>query len=236
MDLTTSYEVVVPEGVRERFVFRETRNAAQLLKGIRPELFAEAMEVLGRFSLTYADVTEAGGSKSTVALRLDEAFRELGWREGRHDTRITSVLRIQPWKEIGETQEEVIETEVVSEGYKVDNVKRRVALDVEWNAKDGNLDRDVSAYRALYDAGIIDAGVIVVRDFHSIRKLAQFFGFDKFKTSTTTTIQKLEPRLSRGDGGGCPILAAAITSRCFDKSTMPEPTTEDGTHESQSAR
>ena len=34
---------------------------------------------------------------------------------------------------------EPIVTETVNEGYKVDNFRDRIALDVEWNAKDGNL-------------------------------------------------------------------------------------------------
>ncbi|WP_205409713.1 BglII/BstYI family type II restriction endonuclease [Pseudothauera hydrothermalis] len=41
---------------------------------------------------------------------------------------------------------------VVQEGYLIDNVKGSVALDVEWNAKDGNLDRDFGAYRAWHAA------------------------------------------------------------------------------------
>lgn len=221
MELTASYEVAVPATVRARFDFRETRNAAQLLRAIHPDLFDEVIGVLGGFRLTSEDVTGAGGSKSTVARRLDRAFRELGWREGRHDTHITSVLRIQPWRAAGETVEETRQTEVLSEGYKVDNVKGRFALDVEWNAKDGNLDRDLGAYRALYDAGIIDGGMLVVRDFDSIRDLACSLGADKFGTTTTTTVQKLQPRLLRGAGGGCPILAAVITARCFDPSAAP---------------
>ena len=67
----------------------------------------------------------------------------------------------------------VRESEVVNEGYKVDNVKGRVALDVEWNAKDGNLDRDVGAYRALYDAGLIDGAVVLARTRDDLRELAQ---------------------------------------------------------------
>ena len=43
----------------------------------------------------------------------------------------------------------------------MDNVHGGVALDVEWNAKDGNLDRDLAAYRSLYDVGIISAGVMI---------------------------------------------------------------------------
>ncbi len=95
-------------------------------------------------------------------------------------------------------------------------MKGRVALDVEWNAKDGNLDRDLGAYRALYTAGIIDGAAIITRTQDDLRKLAIQMGAEtKFGTTTTTNLTKLEPRLTRGDGGGCPVLAIAISARCF---------------------
>lgn len=216
MDLTTSFESVVPETVRARYEWRETRNAAAVISATNKDSFAEVIDVLANFKLEALDITEAGGSKSRVPKRLDMAFRELGWREGRHDTRIVSALRVMPYKPAGEKTAVVVEKEVISEGYKVDNVKDRVALDVEWHAKDGNLDRDVSAYRALYDAGIIDGAVVITRSFASIRALAIKLGRPGgFATTTTTNLEKLEPRLTRGDAGGCPILAVAITDRCY---------------------
>jgi hypothetical protein len=216
MDLTTSYLAAIPADVRSRYDLCETRNAAAVLEATNPGSFAEAVEVLRGFNLRATDITDAGGSKSAVPIRLDGAFRELGWREGRHDTRILSVLRVMPYRPAGETKVVEIEKEVVNEGYKVDNVKERIALDVEWHAKDGNLDRDVAAYRALYDAGIIDGGIIITRSHASIRALSIMLGRPGgFKTTTTTTLEKLEPRLTRGDGGGCPVLAVAITDRCY---------------------
>lgn len=216
MDLTTSYEAAIPAAIRARFELREVRNAAAILAATNPAAFAEIVGVLAKFRLEATDITEPGGGKSRLAIRVDETFRKLGWREGRHDTHVKSVLSLQPYHPAGEHEAEVVETQVMNIGYKVDNVKDRVALDVEWNAKDGNLDRDVGAYRALYDGGIIDAGVILTRSFESIRHLAIALGRPgAFGTTTTTTIDKLVPRMTRGDGGGCPILAVAITDRCY---------------------
>lgn len=96
----------------------------------------------------------------------------VGWREGRHDIRIESALRKMPYRAAGEKVAEVVESAVLSEGYKIDNVKGRVAVDVEWNAKDGNLDREVGAYRTLYDAGIIDGAVMITRTHDDLRALA----------------------------------------------------------------
>jgi hypothetical protein len=216
MELTRSYERVIPDEVRARYDFAETRNAAAVLASTDPEAFAEVLDVLAGFRLSGDDITVPGGNKSTVARRLDGEFREKGWREAAYDTHLRSVLRVMPYRPAGERRATEIETESASRGYKIDNVKRRMAVDVEWNAKDGNLDRDVGAYRSFYDAGVIDAGVIICRSFESIRALSIELGREKgFDTVTTTTIEKLTDRLARGDGGGCPILAVAITRRCY---------------------
>lgn len=217
MDLSDSYQRFFPEEVLGRYEFRETRNASAILHATNPEELRQIVDTLQWFKLTQADITDAGGNKSDLAGRLDEKFRELGWREGRHDTQISSALRLMPYKPAGETKARITKSEVINEGYKVDNVKARVALDVEWNAKDGNLDRDIGAYRALYEAGIIDVGVIITRTHADLRELAIRLSPEstKFATSTTTNLDKLIPRLTRGDAGGCPILGIAISARCL---------------------
>ncbi|MEM6393543.1 MAG: BglII/BstYI family type II restriction endonuclease [Planctomycetota bacterium] len=217
MDLTTSFDKLFPADVLQRYDFREIRNAAAILKATNPSELDEVVQTLQWLWLDESDIKGAGGSKSDLAKRLDNRFRELGWREGRHDTSIESVLRLMPHRPAQETEARVVRSEVFNEGYKVDNVKSRVALDVEWNAKDGNLDRDIGAYRALYDAGIIDAGVLITRTQADLRDLAKSLDASstKFGTSTTTNLEKLEPRLTRGDSGGCPVLAIAITGRCL---------------------
>jgi hypothetical protein len=212
---TTSYLDHVPETILSRYEFVEVRNAAAIVAATNLDQWGEILGVLAAFQLSDEDILGAGKNKSDVAKRLDEAFRVVGWREGRIDTRVLLRVQITPYKAIGESWTEPWESTVESKGYKVDNFKKRLALDVEWNAKDGNLDRDVGAYRALYDAGLIDAGIVITRTQDDLRQLAQSMqgGTTKFGTTTTTNLEKLKPRLLRGDGGGCPILAIAISSR-----------------------
>lgn len=198
----------------DRYEVIETRNAAGILTATNPTEFREVVNVLEDFELTEADIINPGGNKSAVAERIDRAFRELGWLEGRHDTRIISEIMVMPFREAGERQPIVRTTEVRNEGYKVDNVKGRIAVDVEWNAKDGNLDRDIGAYRALYDAGIIDGAVMITRT-QQMRLLATALGVKRFDTTTTTNLDKVTPRLTRGDAGGCPVLVVAITPKCL---------------------
>jgi hypothetical protein len=214
--LTETYKDALPADVQKRYEMREVRSAAAVLAHTSPDEFAELVEVLSDFALTKADIVNPGKNEGQVAKRLNHAFRERGWREGRHDTKVISVLKLMPYRPAGEKKAVIEESEVISEGYKVDNVKGSVALDVEWNAKDGNLDRDLGIYRTLHEVDIIGAGVIITRTMEDLRDLGHKLGRERFlETSTTTNLTKLEPRMTRGLGGGCPVLAVAITSRCY---------------------
>jgi hypothetical protein len=204
------------DSVLSRYDFLETRNAASVIQSANAEEFVDVIAVLEQFELLATDLTEPGGNKSKLAARLDLAFRELGWREAQHILRITSTVRRMPWRPADERFPDEAENVVLSEGYKVDNLKGRVALDVEWNAKDGNLDRDLGAYRSLYDEAIIDGAIIITRSTDDLRSLQVELGAsERLGTTTTTNIVKLYDRLARGSGGGCPVLAIAITARCL---------------------
>jgi len=224
MDLTTSWQEVIPEDILTRYEFMETRNAAAVLESTNKIAFSELCDVLRRFSLQKSDLTDAGGNESKLAARLNTSFRERGWRETRADVETTMSLTTFPYGPNGEKDVITVPRSAVSaEGFKVDNFKDRVALDVEWNAKDGNLDRDVGAYRAWYDLALIDVGVLITRTQEDLRSLAFQLAISagvpekdakkRMGTTTTTNFTKLRPRLKRGDGGGCPILAVGICSR-----------------------
>jgi hypothetical protein len=226
VELTVSYRGVIPDAVLVRYELRETRNAAVILSVTNPGEFQEIISVVAGFTLTTADLTDPGGNKSKLAQRLDDAFRQRGWREGQADTVFRAEVRAMPYKAHGEAEPNVVTTEVFSKGYKVDNVKGRVAVDVEWNAKDGNLDRDIGQYRALYDAGVIDGAVVITRTQEDLRELAGRLAREaglspeaargRLGTTTTTNLGNLVNRLTRGDAGGCPVLAVAISARCWD--------------------
>lgn len=228
MELTASHESVFPVEVLSRYQIHETRNAATILRATNPALFEELVIALNEFEVVSDDLLLAGGPESGLARRFNESFRSRGWREARVDTEIDLKLRIMPYRPSGETEATVTSSLVSNKGYKVDNFKGRVALDLEWNAKDGNLDRDIAAYRALYDAGFIDVGVIVTRtqaDLHAFAtqlRLENGMPLSEAKkmlqTTTSTNLTKLLPRMTRGDGGGCPLLAIAISSHTFENS------------------
>jgi hypothetical protein len=210
--LTDSYQGPLGPSVAARFDVAETRNAARVLRATNPDEFADLVDVLGAFSLDPArDLLAAGGNESTTAARLNGAFRVRGWREASYRVTVSSELVLRA----PGAPTDVTRATSTTSTYLVDNVKGRVALDVEWHAKDGNLDRDLAAYRALYDSGIIDGAVIVTVTRASLRAWALTLdpSTTKFQTTTVTSLEKLLPRLERGDGGGCPVLVAAVCDR-----------------------
>lgn len=227
MQLTESFGRVLPAGLRGRYRWLEVRNAAAILTAVAPDAMRDVQEVLGAFQLTAEHLLGAGGSKSALARELDEAFRHRGWRETHLQLNVEGVLTSQPWHADDEVRRGLrAATEVVrsaGETHKVDNFRDRVAIEVEWNAKDGNLDRDLSAFRALYDAGVIDVAVLVTRHHasvhHAANHLARVLGRDtereRFSTTTTTSMEKLRWRLARGDAGGCPVLAVGISAETY---------------------
>ena len=229
MEQTRSYERVFPGAVRARYEFVEVRNAAATLQGTNPEEFQHVADVTSRFKLTVQALTDAGGQKGPIAIWLDAEFRELGWREGAYKSEAVVTLAKRPYAKAGETKVEERQYLSSYAGHKIDNLRGRVALDVEWNAKDGNLDRDLASFRALHEAALIDVGIIITRDHertkYAANSIAELAGRIRHNakgerivllgTTTTTNLEKLVPRLERGDGGGCPVLVIAITDRCY---------------------
>ena len=225
MDLTESYKDYFPESVLRRYQFAETRNAAAIFRSTNADAFEQLTKALSNFALVTSDLIVPGGRETELAARLNDAFRRQGWREARVDTTTRLTLVLEPYTPAGERGTTEAETETHNKGYKVDNFRDRVALDVEWNAKDGNLDRDISAYRSLYEHALIDLGVIITRTQDDLRELgfrlgrASGLGEEKAKrilgTTTTTNSKKLIPRLTRGDAGGCPFLGIFICAQTY---------------------
>ena len=206
----------IPEKTLSRYEWAETRNAAAILAATNPDQFSQLIQVLDEFKISIQrDIIDAGGNESAGTALLNTAFRKRGWREGDYNQMVTSRLRLLPYAPAGEKVHSVQETIVSSPSYLVHNIQGRVALDVEWHAKDGNLDRDISAYRALYEAGIIDAAVMITTKREDMREitLQNNPASKKWMTSTTTNLTKVIPKITRGDGGGCPILIAAVCRR-----------------------
>jgi hypothetical protein len=228
MELTKSWERVFDAELRRRYEFAEVRNAAATLNATNPDAFNHIVVALSGFALSFDDLVVPGGNKGAVATRLDRTFRELGWREAGHESKTVVTFTLRPFYGAGETQPEVRSAESLSRGHKVDNVLGGAALDVEWNAKDGNLDRDLANFSALHEYALVDVGVILTRHQqrtkYAANTLAELAGRVVYKdgkrivllsTTTTTNFEQLVWRMQRGDGRGCPVLAIAVTELCY---------------------
>ena len=218
---TATYDdpLVLPSRVRRRWSFLETNSASAVLRSVCPTEWADIMQVLRTFTLDPPYWMKRGGNRGDIAKTIDDMFGERGWRETRVDLETRAILLNKRNEIVGEIPA------VHQEGYLVDNFKGRVALDVEWNAKDGNLDRDLSAYRSWHEAGVISAAVLITQDRANLKALAERLWHEyqetlpedgrdprlpiDLNTSTTTNLEKAALRVRRGVMGTCPILIVA---------------------------
>lgn len=197
----------------------ETNSACAIMKAVCPDEWTDIVYVLQTFALAPPTWLQRGGNRGMVPKLLDGMFQSRGWIETRIDLATQGIL-------INKGGSERVRLEpVYQEGYLVDNFKGRVVVDVEWNAKDGNIDRDLSAYRAWHEAGVISAAVLITQDRESLKVLAeriwaeyqQALPEDKrsprlpidLNTSTTTNLEKVQLRVRRGVMGTCPLLVVA---------------------------
>lgn len=217
---------VLPANARNHWAFMETNSASAVIKAVCPNEWADIVNVLENYRLDPKYWLKAGGNRGDIAAHIDEEFGKRGWRETRLDLETRGLLFGKDGNQVGELPV------IRQEGYLVDNFKNRIVLDVEWNAKDGNLDRDLAAYRSWFEAGIISAGVIITKDRLSLLALARRI-WDAYQatfpeesrvaklpidltTSTVTAFDKAQMRVRRGVMGSCPVLIVAANESTWN--------------------
>lgn len=212
--------------INKKFEIHSYRNAASILATGFPKQFEEICSALAKFEISKTMIRLPGENKGPIAKYVDELFDER-WME----TRISADLHVKltPVKKADQKKfdPQFYIREGILDGHRIDFVKGKVALDLEWNSKDQTYDRDLYAFSAFYDAGAIDVGVILTRgkslDTNYFRTLGKVLTkeleegpketYEKFGASTTW-MGKLLPRLDAGRNGGCPVLAIGITPNC----------------------
>lgn len=218
---------VLPSAARNYWEFMETNSAAAVMKAVCPSEWNDIVEVLTTYRLNAQYWLKPGGNRGDIAAQIDSMFSARGWQEARLDIETKGILLNANEIEIGTLPV------IRQEGYLVDNHKGRVVLDVEWNAKDGNLDRDLASYRAWYEAGVISAGVIITKDRSRLLALARKIWSEyqatlpsqeqsnklpiDLATSTVTAFDKAQLRVRRGVMGTCPVLIVAASERTWDQ-------------------
>jgi hypothetical protein len=195
------------------------RNAALILSEAHPVEFSELINALRGFSLTTSIIAKAGGNESDVPKIISTALRPLGW----YETTIQADLLVKLlWRQSainakGKAITEGKSREMVKarflDGHKVDYVKNRVAFDLEWNSKDQTFDRDLYAFSAFSQCGVIDAGVLLTRS-EALNAVFRSLGLMNKYGASTTWMGKLLYRLNAGRNGSCPVLAIGIKPEC----------------------
>lgn len=217
---------ILPPEARNHWQFLETNSAAAIMKAVCPNEWNDIVEVLSTYRLDPRDWLKPGGNRGDIAAQIDDLFAAKGWQETRLDLETKGILYSKEGVRLGELPP------VYQEGYLVDNFKNRVVLDVEWNAKDGNLDRDLASYRSWFDAGVISAGVIITKDRLALLRLAReiWSAYQltipeeersprlpiDLSTSTVTAFDKAAMRVKRGVMGTCPVLIVAANESTWN--------------------
>ena len=211
------------------------RHAAAILKTSFPDELEEIEQALLNFRITTTDIGMPGKNESVIPKKFSKELRPKDWLE----TQIQGDLIVR----LSEHSETLLETGKLKkcklpdkppitltnyiDGHKIDYVKGRVALDLEWNSKDQTFDRDLYAFRMFHECGVISVASLITRseklnpvfdatnllkkdgtvdrnDDDSPKMCKQKYG------ASTTWMGKLLYRLNAGRHGGCPVLVFGI--------------------------
>ena len=221
---------ILPAEFLERYVIYSYRNAIRILSSASPADFAELVETLMAFSISTSEMVKGGGNKSEIAKKMDGLLYPKGWYETRiRGDMLIQTKTVEPNPKYGTLTKEkktlnverVFTIQNIIDGHKIDFVKNRVAFDMEWNSKDQTFDRDLYAMRTFYEAGIIDAGVLLTRDtslgpvFAEIGRRIEIKDFKSKYGASTTWMGKLDTSKNRiifalaGNESGVPRSVAA---------------------------
>lgn len=233
----------IPADIRAKYEVYSYRSAATILAESHPEEFKDLCDALRAFTITEAMIRTAGGNESDIPKLLSAALRPKHWREtiirgdlhvqliSKQQVRVTSTGRPVFAKHV-----RTITREKYLDGHKVDYVKGRVAFDLEWNSKDQTFDRDLYAFSAFAQTGVIDVGVLVTRGGKEMSDYIKSLGPALTKKgvveltragaerptaakygASTTWMGKLLYRMNAGRNGACPVLVIGITPACVSE-------------------
>lgn len=211
------------------------RHAAAIMKTSFPDELNEIEQALLDFKITTKDIAMPGGNESVIPKQFSTALRLKNW----YETRVQGDLVIRVFEQSEEVldngklkkhktpEKPAIIVENYIDGHKIDYVKGRVALDMEWNSKDQTYDRDLYAFRMFHECGIISVASLITRseklnpvfDVTPLLKkdgTADLYSDGSPKLckqkygASTTWMGKLLYRLNAGRHGGCPVLIFGI--------------------------
>lgn len=199
MPVSEYSQKVFPSDFKEKYAMYDWGHASTILRHDFEEQFQDIVHILSEFKLYKSMITVGGGGKSQVAGLFDKPLYQKGWTEKQFAIAVS----------IDEVQHD-------TPTHKVDCVKGRVALDVEWNNKTEFYDRDLNNFRLLHGLQAISIGVIITRTTELQKEIFKPLGIASKYGSSTTHLDKLIPKIEGGGPGGCPVLVVAIKPSCYE--------------------
>ena len=167
-----------------------------IFKHNNPSDYQKMIDTLAGYTIPLDDILIGGGSKSKPTKALEGKFKAHGWAP--------EIIKIQ--------DTHTYLTTGVSDGidcltHEIDHFiyTGKIGIEIEWNNKDTFFDRDLGAFGALYQRGIVDVGVIITRG----ATLQELVHSQKYGTSTTHW-NKLVNKINLGIGGNFPLIALGI--------------------------
>lgn len=220
-DPPAEVERFIPQDIRALYEIHSYKHAAAIFYNSYQEELNEILDALRAFRITTADIIRPGGNESVIPKKISTLLRPKGWFETRirgdllitldlyKDSIIEKGSKIINKKHVEQRQ---IRRDSFLDGHKIDYVKNNVAFDLEWNSKDQTFDRDLYAFRAFAECGLIGAGILLTRN-ESLNAVFSKLGLKNKYGASTTWMGKLLYRLNAGRHGGCPVLVFGITPK-----------------------
>ncbi|WMW24684.1 BglII/BstYI family type II restriction endonuclease [Methanolobus sediminis] len=194
--------------LQEKYEIHNYGSAIEILTQAYPQEWDEICHLLNDFVIYESEIIKGGGNESDIPKKIANFLTPRQWQE----TKLSADLVVRQKKRNSKEEEQFIIKDYMV-GYNIDHLKNKVAFDVEWNSKDQTFDRDLSAFRAFHENGIISCGIILTRSvelndiFHDLEIMKKY-------GASTTQMGKLLPRVKARRQGGCPLLIIGIKSPC----------------------
>lgn len=214
---------VIPDILLKKFELYNYNFAVEILTQAFPNEWKDLVNCLESFSLKVSDLVEAGGAETNIPGKIEEMLYPKGWR----NVKIKGDLHIDFYErkidmkqyDTEASQERIILGYI--DGHHVDYYKPGVAVQLEWNKKDIDFDRALTAIGAFNEAQIVNVGIVITRGTQLSETFKRIYTPDgksiskKYGTSSTW-MGRLLPRIEARQAGNCPILAIGITEGCIE--------------------
>lgn len=220
-DPASETEKFIPEDLRGLYEIHSYKHAAAICYNSYKEEIDDIFEALKEFRITTDDIIKPGGNESDIPKKISKLLRPKNWFETRIKGDLLITLDLYKDNENGTgkkkdnkttIEQHHIKRENYLDGHKIDYVKNNVAFDLEWNSKDQTFDRDLYAFRAFSECGLIGVGILLTRSA-SLNTVFAKLGLKNKYGASTTWMGKLLYRLNAGRHGGCPVLVFGITPK-----------------------